>query len=228
MPDDHQTALRRKRKTLSLPVASAASRSNSQMTRTTKITDKIREDIAHYALRENTKVSLAFTARMFLLTPGFQFVLSWRIQEALLRVPILGRLLRRIAWWASCLIFGSEIAMAASVDGGLYVPHPYGIVVGASDIGKRVTLLQHITIGRKDRSDRARPQICDGASLNAGCVVLGGITIGCDAIIGANSVVLKDVPPNSVAIGAPARILRRADAPVSIQGELQDSGSEVA
>lgn len=198
------------------------------MTRTSKITDKIREDLAHYALREHTNVSVAFAARMFLLTPGFQFVLSWRIQEALFRVPIIGRLLRRIAWWASCLLFGSEIALAAEVDGGLYVPHPYGIVVGASDIGKRVTLLQHITIGRKDHTDRGRPRIGDGASLMAGCVVLGDITIGNGAIIGANSVVLKDVPPNSVAIGAPAKVLRRPAAPIDVQGELQDSGSQVA
>lgn len=62
----------------------------------------------------------------------------------------------------------------------------------------------------------------------AGCVVLGDITIGSGAIIGANSVVLKDVPPNSVAIGAPAKILRRADAPINVQGELRDSGSQVA
>jgi serine O-acetyltransferase len=193
------------------------------MTRTTKIIDKIREDLAHYAQREHTGVSAAFVARMFLLTPGFQFVLALRIQEALFRIPLIGRLLRRIAWWATCLLFGSEIAMAASVDGGLYIPHPYGIVVGACDIGKRVTLLQHITIGRKDHTDCGRPQINDGASLMAGCVVLGDVTIGSDAMVGANSVVLKDVPPNSVAIGAPAKILRRADAPVDIQGELQDS-----
>jgi serine O-acetyltransferase len=198
------------------------------MTRTTKIADKIREDLAHYALREHTSVSPAFVARMFLLTPGFQFVLALRIQEALFRIPLIGRLLRRIAWWASCLFFGSEIALAADVDGGLYVPHPYGIVVGASDIGKRVTLLQHITIGRKDHTDRGRPRIGDGASLMAGCVVVGDITIGSGAIIGANSVVLKDVPPDSVAIGAPAKILRRADAPISAKDELRDAGSEVA
>ncbi|MFD0646348.1 MULTISPECIES: serine O-acetyltransferase EpsC [Bradyrhizobium] len=198
------------------------------MTRTTKIADKIREDLAHYALREHTGVSAAFAARMFLLTPGFQFVLALRIQEALFRIPLVGRLLRRIAWWASCLLFGSEIAMAASVDGGLYVPHPYGIVVGACDIGKRVTLLQHITIGRRDHTDRGRPRIDDGASLMAGCVVLGDITIGSGATIGANSVVLKDVPPDCVAIGAPAKILRRADAPIDAKDELQDAKSQVA
>ena len=148
------------------------------MTQKTKIVDKIKEDLAHYASREHIQVNPAFVARMLLLTPGFQFVFAWRIQEALFRVPLVGRILRRIVWWFSCLLFGSEIALAANVDGGLYIPHPYGIVVGASDIGKRVTLLQHITIGRKDHSDRGRPRIEDGASLMAGCVVLGSITIG--------------------------------------------------
>ena len=62
----------------------------------------------------------------------------------------------------------------------------------------------------------------------AGCVVVGDITIGSGATIGANSVVLKDVPPDSVAIGAPAKILRRADAPIGAKDELQDAKSQVA
>ncbi|WP_283814049.1 MULTISPECIES: serine O-acetyltransferase EpsC [Bradyrhizobium] len=198
------------------------------MTEKMKIIDKIKEDLAHYASREHTSVGFAFVARMLLLTPGFQFVFAWRIQEVLFRVPLVGRILRRIVWWFTCLLFGSEIALAASVDGGLYVPHPYGIVVGASDIGKRVTLLQHITIGRKDHTDRGRPRIEDGASLMAGCVVLGSITVGSNSMIGANAVVLKDVPPNSVAVGAPAKILPRSDAsPKSLDG-LQGLASEVA
>ncbi|MBR1177904.1 MULTISPECIES: serine O-acetyltransferase EpsC [Bradyrhizobium] len=198
------------------------------MTQKTKIVDKIKEDLAHYASREHTPVTPAFVIRMLLLTPGFQFVFAWRIQEALFRVPLVGRILRRIVWWFSCLLFGSEIALAANVDGGLYIPHPYGIVVGASDIGKRVTLLQHITIGRKDHSDRGRPRIEDGASLMAGCVVLGSITIGSNSMIGANAVVLKDVPPNSIAVGAPAKILPRSDVSPKSEDALQGLAPEAA
>jgi serine O-acetyltransferase len=190
------------------------------------IVEKIKEDLAHYALREHTRVGFMFVARMLLLTTGFQFVLAWRIQEALFKIPLVGRLLRRIVWWFTCLLFGSEIALAANIEGGLYIPHPYGIVVGASDIGKCVTILQHVTIGRRDRSDQGRPQIEDGASLMAGCVILGSITVGTDAVIGANAVVLKDVPSNSLAVGAPAKILPRSNSSVRLPNELENTVSE--
>lgn len=177
------------------------------MPQTMSVLDKVREDLAHYAMHDKTHVGIAFVARMIFLTPGFQLVLSLRIQELLFRVPFIGRLLRRIVWWLTCIVFGSEIAMAASVDGGLYVPHPYGIVVGACAVGKRVAILQHVTLGRRDHTDEGWPRIEDGVSLMAGCVVLGDITVGRNAVVGANAVVLKDVPPNSVAVGVPARIV---------------------
>lgn len=169
---------------------------------------KVKADLKRYALRENrTSVGLGFTLRMFLLTPGFQFVFSRRLQEMVVKIPLIGRLLRRILWWWSCVFFGSELAMAAKIGGGFYVPHPFGIVVGAATLGRNVSILQNVTIGRKAAEDPRDPVIEDGVSISAGAVVVGAITVGEGATIGANAVVTKDVPPHSVAMGIPAKII---------------------
>lgn len=169
---------------------------------------KVKADLQRYALRENRQsAGLGFTLRMFLLTPGFQFVFSRRLQEMVVRIPLIGRLLRRILWWFSCVFFGSELAIAAEIGGGLYVPHPFGIVVGAAKLGRNVSILQNVTIGRKSAEDARDPVIEDGVSISAGAVVVGAITIGEGSTIGANAVVTKDVPAYSVAMGIPAKII---------------------
>jgi serine O-acetyltransferase len=178
------------------------------------VRQKIAADFNHYAERESTYYAdasrlgtrLLIVAKMVLLTPGFQFVMARRMQELLARIPIVGSTLRRIAWWLSCLVFGSELAIACEIEGGLYIPHPYGIVVGRCKIGRNVTILQNVTIGFKSRNEFGACEIGDGAYLAAGCIVLGAIKVGEGATIGANAVVTSDVPPNAVAIGVPARI----------------------
>lgn len=171
------------------------------------ILGKIHMDGAAYAKAELCQANTAFWLRMVLVTPGFQFVLSHRLQEMIVRLPLIGRALRRLLWWLTCLIFGSEIAMAATIGGGLYIPHPYGIVVGRSTVGRRVSILQNVTIGTKRVEDRTVPVIEDGVTLGAGCAVLGQVVIGADSAVGANSVVLNDLPAGSVAVGVPARII---------------------
>jgi serine O-acetyltransferase len=168
---------------------------------------KIRADLERYAEREQSRVSFGFALRMLLLTPGFQFVLARRLQEGAVKIPIIGRLLRRILWWITCMAFGSEIALGAHVGGGLYIPHPYGIVVGEAKLGRNVSLLQNVTIGRRSAEFPGDPVIGDDVTITAGAVVIGAITIGRGATIGANAVVLKDVPPDSIAIGVPAKII---------------------
>lgn len=171
------------------------------------VIERIKLDLAQWAHYEKTSIGPFFVLRMVFLTPGFQFVFARRVQEAVVHVPFIGRLLRRIFWWASCLAFGSELAIGAQIGGGLYVPHPFGIVVGCSRLGRRIHLLQNVTIGRKTAEDARDPVIGDDVTITAGAVVLGAITVGEGATIGANSVVLADVPPHTIAIGAPARIL---------------------
>jgi serine O-acetyltransferase len=139
--------------------------------------------------------------------PGFACVLLRRLQEALAIVPVFGRPLRRLVWLLSTYLFASDIAIAAEIGGGLYLPHPHGVVIGACRIGKNVTIMQNVTLGARRPGLSEGPAIADGVLVSAGAVILGGVAIGEGAVIGANAVVLIDIPAGATAVGNPARIL---------------------
>lgn len=108
--------------------------------------------------------------------------------------------------------FGVHISVDVGAIGqNVKFPHPVGIVIGdGAIIEDGVTILQNVTIGRRNSRDARNPHIKKNASLQAGAVVVGPITIGEGAIVGANSVVLNDVDNDSVVAGVPARpIVRR-------------------
>lgn len=90
----------------------------------------------------------------------------------------------------------------------LTLRHPTGVVIGEGvEIGDNVTIFQNVTIGRSDTNIDGYPNIGDNCIIYAGAVILGKVRVGNNCVIGANTVVTKDVPDNSVAIGAPAKIL---------------------
>ena len=168
----------------------------------------VRQDIAHFARRDGETVTWRFLLRLFLLTQGFQFVLARRLQDVLPRVPLVGRPARRIWWWWTCRRFGAELAIDATFGGGLYIPHPYGIVIGACSVGCDVAILQNVTVGTRRPDDVGRATIGDGTYLAAGAVILGPVLIGAGAKIGANAVVLANVAAGEAAVGIPARTVR--------------------
>lgn len=154
--------------------------------------------------------------RLLLLTPGFQFVAMLRLQRAVARIPVLGKGVRRVLWYWTTIWFSSDVDPEVQLGPGLYIPHPLGIVIGGSvRIGADVSILQNVTLGRTGIEHRD-PAIGDNVELGAGAVVLGAVSIGNGAKVGANSVVLKDVPAGAVAVGAPARVLRRDDGPGTV------------
>ena len=122
------------------------------------------------------------------------------------RLAILRRL-RRGLRDALCNQLGSDFK---STDFGprLFLPHPFGIVVHARvRLGRRVTLFQNVTLG-EDNERPGVPVLGDDIIVGAGAVILGAVTIGSGARIGANAVVLRDIPEGAVAVGIPARVVR--------------------
>lgn len=172
---------------------------------------RLRQDLDAWARASGRPADLRLLLRLCLLEPGFQLALSLRLQEALGRVPFIGRLLRRLVWYGTTIWTSCHIAPGASFGGGLFIPHPAGIVVGAGTrVGSHASIYQQVTLGRSDPDIAEEPSIGDHCLLGAGAKILGAITLGDHVTIGANAVVLADVPSGRTAVGIPARILDTA------------------
>jgi serine O-acetyltransferase len=142
---------------------------------------------------------------------GFHALLFYRFAHWLniKRVPFVPRALSQFARF----ITGIEIHPGAMIGSGLFIDHGMGVVIGeTSEIGDNVTLFQGVTLGGtgKQRGKR-HPTIGSHVVVGAGAKVLGPITIGDFVKIGANSVVLQDVPDHSTVVGIPGRIVRIKD-----------------
>ena len=150
--------------------------------------------------------------RIVLLEWSFQTLLLYRLQVRLNKIPLIGTFLRRILSWLTSVLTSCEINSLAHLEGGIALPHPKGVVIGKGVmIRKGVTIYQHVTIGtRSGHGQEERYPIIDtGAKIFAGAVIAGGVNIGEQAVIGANAVVLQDIPASATAVGAPARVLER-------------------
>ncbi len=124
-------------------------------------------------------------------------------------IPFVPRALSQFARFLT----GIEIHPGATIGSGLFIDHGMGVVIGeTTEIGDNVTLFQGVTLGGtgKQRGKR-HPTLGSHVVVGAGAKVLGPITIGDYVKIGANSVVLQDVPDHSTVVGIPGRIVRIKD-----------------
>jgi len=144
-----------------------------------------------------------------LLYSGVHAIVLHRIAHLLLKfkVPFLPRFLSQ---WGRFLT-GIEIHPGATIDEGLFIDHGMGVVIGeTSVVGKNVTLYQGVTLGGTGKEKGKRhPNIEDNVVIGTGAKILGNITIGANSYIGANAVVVKDVPANSTVVGVPGRITKQ-------------------
>ena len=109
---------------------------------------------------------------------------------------------------------GIEIHPGATIGEGLFIDHGNGVIIGETTIiGNNVTLYQGVTLGGTGKEHGKRhPTIGNNVMISAGAKVLGSFTIGDNSKIGAGSVVLEEVPPNSTVVGVPGRVVRRNNA----------------
>ena len=108
---------------------------------------------------------------------------------------------------------GIEIHPGAVIGKGFFIDHGHGVVIGeTTGIGDNVTLYQGVTLGGTGKEHGKRhPTIEDNVMISTGAKVLGSFTIGAGSKIGAGSVVLEEVPPNSTVVGIPGRIVKSND-----------------
>ena len=106
---------------------------------------------------------------------------------------------------------GIEIHPGAKIGKGLFIDHGHGVVIGETAIlGDNVTLYQGVTLGGTGKEHGKRhPTIGNNVMISAGAKVLGSFTVGDNSKIGAGSVVLHEVPPNSTVVGVPGRVVKR-------------------
>ncbi len=151
------------------------------------------------AARTRTEVALAY--------PGLHAVWTYRIAHRMWREPAL-RLPARLVSQASRAITGVEIHPGAQIGRRLFIDHGMGVVIGETAIvGDDVVLFHGSTLGGRSMTHGKRhPTLGDRVMIGAGAKVLGAVWIGDDAQVGANAVVVKDVPTGAVAVGVPAAI----------------------
>jgi len=135
---------------------------------------------------------------------------NWRmsVRPKVFRFPftLLYRFLNK---WVEILC-GIKLSYTVKVGRRVHIWHFGGMILGARAIGDDVHLRQNTTLGVARRGDDPikKPTLEDRCDIGAGAVLAGGITIGHDSVVGANAVVLHDVPPYSVAVGIPAKVIK--------------------
>lgn len=143
-----------------------------------------------------------------LISPAVLALLLYRISHKLHSNGGACRLISKLLWRANVFLTGCYISPQAKISGGMRLPHAVGVIIGEGvTIGRFVTLYQGVTLGRSRAADAAYPKIEDKVTIFAGAVVVGGIRVGHEAVIGANAFVNRDVPCKAVVVGIPAKSL---------------------
>jgi serine O-acetyltransferase len=172
-----------------------------------RLVREVREDLAAAQQRDPAARSVG-RVEMLLTYAGVQALLAHRVSHALhaAGVPLLPRLLA----YMTTSLTGVEIHPAARIGRGLSIDHGSGVVIGeTAEVGDDVTIYQGVTLGGTGFARGKRhPTVGNEVMIGAGSALLGPIEIGERSKIGANSVVIHDVPPNSTVVGNPGHPVR--------------------
>ncbi len=168
--------------------------------------DHIRADIQAALERDPAARS---RLEVLLCYPGLHAVIGHRVAHWLWTHGL--RLTARFVSQVNRLITGIEIHPGARIGRGLLIDHGMATVIGeTAEIGENCTLYQGVTLGGTGKqSGKRHPTLGNGVVVGVGASVLGDITIGDNSLIGAGAVVLHPIPPNSTAVGVPARVVRQ-------------------
>lgn len=167
---------------------------------------RIRQDLASIKDRDPAARN---TLEIILLYSGFHALIYYRISHFfhIHRLFFVARLISQMGRFFT----GIEIHPGAMIGKGLFIDHGTGVVIGETTIiGDDCTLYQGVTLGGTGKEKGKRhPTLGNNVLIGAGAKILGPFTVGDNSKVAANAVVLSEVPPNSTAVGVPARIVRR-------------------
>ena len=168
----------------------------------------IREDVACVKARDP---AARFAAEIWLTYPGVHAIVWHRLAHALWGRG--HRFSARFLSWLGRFLTNVDIHPGATVGRRFFIDHGAGVVVGeTAEIGDDVTLYHGVTLGGVSwRAGKRHPTLENGVLVGAGAKILGPIRVGAGARIGANSVVIEDVPPEMTVVGIPGRIVRGAE-----------------
>ena len=179
------------------------------------IFNTLREDIDAFKARDPAARS---EMEIMLCYPGYHALVVHRLSHRLWKMKL--RTLARFLSYLGRIVTAIEIHPAAVIGRRFVIDHGTGIVIGeTTTIGDDVTLYHSVTLGGispsvdsdKQVGQKRHPTVMDGAIIGSGAAVLGPITIGEEARVGANSVVTKDVPASVTAVGIPAQVVMPRD-----------------
>lgn len=169
--------------------------------------ENIKEDIKVVYYNQNIKNYL----RAF-IEHSVHIVLLFRLGNYCnSKIPIFGKLLRFTIEYLIRILYASDISCKANIGKGFRIMHGHDIVIGSNVvIGEYCKIFNGVTLGNKNTeiADSKQPTLENNVIISTGAKILGGITIGSNSIIGANSVVINDIPKNSVAVGIPSRVIK--------------------
>lgn len=173
----------------------------------TKTVGGVRSHIAAARGRDPATANVS-SLEIILTWPGVQALLAYRLANRLRRSGV--PLLPYAVSYLSRAVTGIEIHPDAKIGPGLFIDHGAGVVIGeTAEIGEDVTLYQGVTLGGTGfQSGKRHPTVEDNVTIGSGAKLLGPIRVGHGAKIGANSVVVEDVPPRSTVVGNPGHPVR--------------------
>jgi serine O-acetyltransferase len=172
-----------------------------------RLLSRLNETLLAYRQRDPAARS---RIEIFLLYPGVHAILLHRAAHFLYRIRL--RFLARLLSQLSRFFTGVEIHPAAKIGRRLVIDHGMGVVVGeTAEIGDDVLIYQGVTLGGSGKEKNKRhPTIGNGVMIGSGAKVLGSFTVGDNARIAANAVVLREVPNDATVTGIPGRVVRLA------------------
>ena len=159
--------------------------------------------------------------------PGVWALVNYRIANAIYKKGF--KRLARFIMAINQFITNIDIHPGATIGENVFIDHGIGVVIGETTIvGNNVTIYQGVTLGGVSLNPGKRhPTIEDDVTIGAGAKILGNIIIGKGSRIGANSVVVKDVPPDSTVVGIPGKVIKRKDYSPLAHNKLPDIEKEL-